>query len=76
MQESSRLRFDLCYWGTLAVLSIGTGVFRIPSGMEPDSGQLSVGLHRRHLRCGRVLPNVAKQQALLMCLTHVTPAHV
>jgi membrane protein implicated in regulation of membrane protease activity len=27
MQESSRLRFDLCYWGTLAVLSIGTGVY-------------------------------------------------
>jgi hypothetical protein len=28
--------------------------------MEPDSTELFTGMHWRHLRCGRVLPNVAE----------------
>jgi hypothetical protein len=36
------------------------GVHRRPSGLEPDSIELSAGIDRRHLHCGRVLSNVAE----------------
>ena len=61
MTGSSRLRFNLYYWGdAYGSMYWDRGVLRLPSGMEPDSRELSTGMHRCHLRRGRVLPNVAK----------------
>jgi hypothetical protein len=60
MTESSRLRFDLYSWGTLTVLLVGTGVyfaFHLAWNLIL-LGFLLVCIWR-HLRCGRVLPNLA-----------------